>query len=163
LDVLSFFVESYPGACSTSDANGKLPIHYACELKGVTDAYFGVILSLNPEGAYVIDSFGNSPIHYVRSNPNKVTKEAVLIALNESKVCTQMHASATPNELSTVVRNVELWSAVEGLKSQLMNSTQLIQSLMEELKLQKASKVSSAIKQYKAQIIKICRLLLALG
>ena len=108
----------------------------------------------------------------MRSNPNKVTKEAVLIALDESKVCTQMHASATPNELSTVVRNVELWSAVEGLKSQLMNSTQLIQSLnstqliqslMEELKLQKASKVSSAIKQYKAQIIKICRLLLALG
>jgi hypothetical protein len=54
-----------------------------------------------------------------------------------------------------VVRNVELLSEVEGLKSQLKNSTQLIQSLMEELKLQKASKVSSSIKQYKAQIIKM--------
>jgi hypothetical protein len=86
LDVLSFVVESYPDACSTSDANGKLPIHYACELKGFTHAYFDDILSVNPEGAYAIDSLGHLPIDYANSNRNKVTKEAALIALDESKM-----------------------------------------------------------------------------
>jgi hypothetical protein len=88
LDVLAFVVESYPDACSASDTNGKLPVHYACELEGVTEAYFDVILSVNPEGAHVIDSLGNLPIDidYANSNPNKVTKEAALIALDESKM-----------------------------------------------------------------------------
>jgi hypothetical protein len=109
LDVLSFVVESYPDACSASDTNGKLLVHYACQFEGVTEAFFDVILSVNPEGAHVIDSLGNLPIDidYANSNPNKVTKEAVLIAFNESKVCTQVYALAVPNELSCVICNAE--------------------------------------------------------
>lgn len=89
MDVLSFVIDKYPEARSICDADGKLPIHYACELEGITNKVIDRILNAYPEGAYAIDVFGYSPIHYASANPDMITKEAALIALGESKVCQQ--------------------------------------------------------------------------
>jgi hypothetical protein len=158
LDVLSFVIVSYPDACSISDANGKLPIHYACELDGVIDKVFGLILSTHPEGAHAIDSFGYLPIDYASSNSDDVTKKASLIALDESKVCARVDEVVTPDESSSAIdkehstdESAKLLSKIELLQAQLKSSTKLIQLLMET----NGSKLSSYSKQDEAEVVKV--------
>lgn len=149
--MLSFVIGSFSDACSISDTNGKLPIHYACELDGVTDKVFGLILSAHPEGAHAIDSFGNLPIDYASSNSDKVTKKAALIALDVSKVCAQVDEVSAVNKEHSTDESAKLQSKIELLRAQLKSSTKLIQLLMET----NGSMLSSYSKQDEAEVITV--------
>jgi hypothetical protein len=83
-------------------------------LEGVADEVFDRILNAYPKGAHTIDSFGYFPIHYASANPNKITKEAALIALDESRVCTQVYDVAKQHSMNP---QVPLTKSIQQMKA----------------------------------------------
>jgi len=64
-------IEAYPQAAKEKDAQGRLPLHYACG--GVSyradrpdnHDFVGELLKIYPEAAKILDKQKNLPLHYL--------------------------------------------------------------------------------------------------
>jgi len=85
-EVVSRLLEAYPGATQCrDDTKGSLPLHLAAKW-GAPEDVFMEILTTHPEGSFVVDLTGKTPLDLAKQLPDCEAKQRILMALETAPI-----------------------------------------------------------------------------
>jgi ankyrin repeat protein len=94
-DIIKMVIESAPEVGSWEDANGWIPLHYACA-KGLSIEILEALLAIFPEGQRAQDHKLRTPLHFALYN--KVDTESISVNGNDDGDIDSVENSITTND-----------------------------------------------------------------
>ena len=91
IELVKFLLDNDPGAVSTLDYEGQLPLHIATVCSNI-DAIVKLVFDTYPEAIHTIDNRGHTPLYYARYFARRFNRTEIAITFLEQQMELEFHA-----------------------------------------------------------------------